>query len=34
MKVEGRTHDLTDGYVFFVGQGGAVEFESEKGMAA
>lgn len=34
MKVEGKTHDLKEGYVFFTGQGVAVEFESEKGMVA
>lgn len=32
MKVEGKTHDLKEGYVFFVGQGVSVELESKKGM--
>jgi mannose-6-phosphate isomerase len=34
MKVEGKTRDLKEGYVFFVGQGVPVELESEKGMVA
>jgi len=32
MKVEGKTHDLKEGYVFFIGQGVSVELESNKGM--
>ena len=32
MKVEGKTHDLKEGYVFFIRQGVSVDFESEKGL--
>ncbi|KAI9873631.1 MAG: hypothetical protein M1830_010770 [Pleopsidium flavum] len=32
MKVDGKTHEVKEGYVFFIGQGVGVEFGSEKGM--
>ncbi len=32
LKSEGKTHELKEGYIFFIGQGVVVEFESEKGL--
>jgi len=31
MQADGKTHELSKGYIFFVGQGVEVEFEASEG---
>lgn len=34
MKADGKEHELSDGYIYFIGQGTEIEFESEEGLQA
>ncbi len=32
MKADGKTHDIKEGYVFFIGQGKEVTYKAENGL--